>query len=111
MAPPSTCISWYFLPSISTSISTGWKAPGIAADARRILRNRSSASGWPLAAIAPMFQITGRWASRSVVPISSRRPLLYSRGDGVEHLLVGILGDDLGERRGVGHGVVEQGGA
>ena len=79
MAPPSTCISWYFRPSISTSISTGGKAPGIAAEARRILRNSSSAPGWPLAAMAPMFQITGRWASRSVVPISSSRPFWYSR--------------------------------
>ena len=79
MAPPSTCISWYFLPSSSTSIITGWKTPGIAAEARRILRKSCSASGLPLAASAPMFQITGRWASRSVVPISSRRPSPYSR--------------------------------
>ena len=60
-------------------MNTGWKAPGIAADARRILRNSSSAPGWPLDAIAPMFQITGRWASRSVVPIISSRPFWYSR--------------------------------
>ena len=38
-----------------------------------------AASGKPEAAIAPMFQITGRCASRSVVPISSRRPFWYSR--------------------------------
>jgi hypothetical protein len=35
-------------------------APGMEAEASRIFRNRSSAPGWPLAAIAPIFQMIGR---------------------------------------------------
>ena len=41
-------------------------------------RNRSSAPGAPLVAIAPMSHSTGRRASMSVVAISSSRPLRYS---------------------------------
>ena len=35
-------------------------------------------SSVPTAAMAPMFQMTGRFASRLVVPMSKRRPLAYS---------------------------------
>ena len=36
--------------------------------------------------------------------------LLVLARDGIEHLLVGVAGDHLGQRAGVGHGIVEQGG-
>ena len=42
--PPSTCISWNFLPLPSTSISTGGKAPGMLPEASSTLRNRLSAA-------------------------------------------------------------------
>jgi hypothetical protein len=48
---------------------TGGNNIGIEADARSILRKRSSASGLLLAATIPMFQMTSLLASRSVVPI------------------------------------------
>jgi len=67
------------LPSTSASISTGGKAAGIEAEASSILRTRVSARRCPLAAMAPMFQITGRITLRFIVPISSSRPLLYAR--------------------------------
>ena len=57
---------------------TGGKTDGTEAEASMTLRTRSSASGWPLAAIAPMFHSTPRCASRLVVPISSMRPCRYS---------------------------------
>ncbi|MCY1182283.1 hypothetical protein D9M73_228370 [compost metagenome] len=57
---------------------TGETAPGILIDAIMMLRKRSSAPGASLAAIVPMFQVTGRPESRSVVPISRIRPLAYS---------------------------------
>ncbi|MNN45682.1 hypothetical protein D3C81_1600290 [compost metagenome] len=77
MTPPSTCISWNCLPSTSTSIMTGETAPGILIEASMMLRKSSSAPGAWLAAIAPMFQVTGRPESRSVVPISRIRPWAY----------------------------------
>src|ERR1700683_4863934 len=43
-----------------------------------ILRNSSSAPGASLEAIAPIFHITARPASRSVVPMSRNRPFWYS---------------------------------
>ncbi|MNL19419.1 hypothetical protein D3C87_1406180 [compost metagenome] len=78
MTPPSTCISWNSLPSTSTSIMTGETAPGMLIEATMMLRNSSSAPGAWLAAIVPMFQVTGRAQSRSVVPIIRIRPLAYS---------------------------------
>lgn len=42
---------------------TGGNATGIDADASITLRNSSSASGWPLLAISPMFQTTKRGTS------------------------------------------------
>ncbi|MNP24197.1 hypothetical protein D3C76_1169450 [compost metagenome] len=47
-------------------------------DAIMMLRNRSKAPGAWLDAIAPMFQVTGRHESRSVVPINRIRPLSCS---------------------------------
>jgi hypothetical protein len=44
------------------------------ADASMTEWKSSRRFGLSLAAIAPMFQVTGRMASRFVVPISSRRP-------------------------------------
>ena len=110
MAPPSTCISWNLRPSISTSSSTGSKAPGIADDARRILRNRSSALGWPLdcqGADIPDHRSLGVEIGGAD---QQQAALVVFATDLLEHFLVGVLGDHLGERRGVGHGVVEQGG-
>ena len=63
---------------------------------------------WP--PCAPMFQITGRWASRSVVPISSRRPFWYSRAIASNIFWSAYLAIISASGRGVGHGVVEQGG-
>ena len=77
-APPSTCISSYGLPSTSTRIIDGGKAPGIAAEARRMVRQSSSAFGSPLAATAPRFQITGWRASKFVVPTRRMRPFVAS---------------------------------
>ncbi|MNF91820.1 hypothetical protein D3C84_744390 [compost metagenome] len=57
---------------------TGETAPGMLIDASMMLRNRSSAPGAWLEAMAPMFQVTGRPESRSVVPISKILPLAYS---------------------------------
>ena len=57
---------------------TGGNIPGIAAEASMILRTRSSRRGWPLAAIAPMFQMASLPVSRLVVEISSSRPFSYS---------------------------------
>src|SRR6266702_1931550 len=70
---PSPCNSWNFLPFASTSIGTGEKNPGMAEDASRMSRN-SRAPCSPCAAIAPMFQITRRPASRFVVATHRRRP-------------------------------------
>jgi hypothetical protein len=50
----------------------------MAADANMMRRVVSSARGWPLWAMAPIFQITGNWASRSVLPINSSRPESYA---------------------------------
>ncbi|MNU44989.1 hypothetical protein D3C71_338220 [compost metagenome] len=47
-------------------------------EASMMLRKSSSAPGALLAAIAPMFQVTGRPESRSVVPISRILPFEYS---------------------------------
>ncbi len=49
------------------------------AEAAITSRNSCKASGVPTAAIRPMSQITVRWVSRSVVTISSFRPLAFSR--------------------------------
>jgi hypothetical protein len=59
-------------------MNTGGKATGIAAEARISWRTRLSAPGLPEFAIAPMFQIIGRPASRLVVPMNSIRPLRCS---------------------------------
>ena len=72
--PPSACISWNLCPPASTSISTGGNAPGIDPAASRISLNSFSALSPPLAAIAPIFQATGRSASRLVVSTKRRRP-------------------------------------
>ena len=64
--PPSTCISWYFLPSISTSMKTGGNIDGMDAEASRTLWNNFTRSGLVLEAMAPMSQITGCSASRLV---------------------------------------------
>ena len=61
-----------------TSIITGGKAPGIDAEASRMLLNSAIARGSLLAAIAVMFQITGSSESRLVVPTSRIRPFAYS---------------------------------
>ena len=60
LAPPSTCISWKWFPAASTSKCCGGNMAGMEADATMILRNSSRAWGWPLTAMAPMFQITSR---------------------------------------------------
>ncbi len=73
VAPPSTCVSVNLRPFTSTSIGTSGKNPGTDADASRTVRYSSLASGRPLAAIAPMSQITSRRVSMFVVPTSSRR--------------------------------------
>jgi hypothetical protein len=57
-----------------TSIMTGGKAAGMAEEASNTLRTVLRARGWPLPAVAPMFQMTGCYVSRSVVAASSRRP-------------------------------------
>ena len=57
-----------------SNMKTGGKAPGMAADANNRRRTRSSEFGWPLAAIAPIFQAAGNCASISEVPISNSRP-------------------------------------
>ena len=57
---------------------TGETAPGMLIEAIMTLRKRSSAPGAPLDAMAPMFQVTGRPESRSVVPICRARPFAYS---------------------------------
>ena len=48
------------------------------AAAKRIGRKRSNDAGLPLEAISPKSQMTGRSASRFVVPINSLRPFLCS---------------------------------
>jgi hypothetical protein len=61
-------------PPVSRPERHGFGSPGTDADASKILRIKPMASGRPLSAIAPMFQITGTPASRSVVMITSARP-------------------------------------
>jgi hypothetical protein len=56
----------------------GGKAPGMAADATRMSRTRSRAFGLPLAAILPIFHMTGLRASMLVVPMRRMRPLASS---------------------------------
>ena len=48
-------------------MSCGAKASGTLAEAASTLRMRSIESGWPEAAMAPMFQTTPRLASMLVV--------------------------------------------
>ena len=76
-------------------MKTGSNKPGTLAEARRTFRNNSSASGRPLAAIAPMFHNTGRWASRLVVTTKSRRPLTVGGSDIGQHCLIDLVSDDL----------------
>ena len=54
------------------------KMPGIAADASVILRTRSRRRGCPLAAIAPMFQITILPVSKIGGGDEQQRPFSYS---------------------------------
>src|SRR4051812_2906633 len=53
----------------------------MAEEASRIRRTVSSAFGWPLLAMAPMFQTTGICASRSEVAMSNSRPLVKRHPD------------------------------
>jgi hypothetical protein len=78
ITPPSTCISADRLPLLSTSMKVGANIPGIEAEAINTRRNRSRRAGCSLAAIAVMFQITARWASRLVVTTNRKRPLRCS---------------------------------
>ena len=57
---------------------TGGKTTGIEVEASRTSMMRSRAFGLLLAAIAPMFQMTGRAWSRLVVKMNNSRPLPYS---------------------------------
>ena len=59
-------------------MNCGGNTAGMLADAASTSRNRSTAFGAPLAAMAPMFQITARCVSRFVVTTSRRRPLACS---------------------------------
>ena len=59
-------------------MNCGGNTAGMLAEAASTSRNSSRALGAPLAAMAPMFQITARWESRLVVTTSRRRPLACS---------------------------------
>ena len=86
----------------STSKNTGGKATGIEADASITLRNSSSASGWPLLAISPMFQTTKRGTSRSAVPMYSRRPRWCACGHALQQLGIDMPRDQRLQRPRVG---------
>ena len=58
---------------------TGATAPGMLADAIMMFLNSCRAAGEAMDAMAPIFQVTARPASRSVVPISRTRPFANSR--------------------------------
>jgi len=81
VAPPSTCISLNRRPFTSTSMGTVGKKPGTDAEARRMDRYSSLASGRPLEAMAPMSQTTSRRVSIFVVPTYSRRPAAWAETD------------------------------
>jgi hypothetical protein len=74
VTPPSTCISLKRRPAFSTSRYTGGNNPGMLEEARSTFWKSPSAPGAPEAAIAPMFQATGRPVSTLVVITKRRRP-------------------------------------
>jgi hypothetical protein len=57
----------------------------------------ANASGDPIAAIRPIFQITVRWLSRLVVTMWRSRPCVLG-GDGRERILINIPADEFGRR-------------
>ena len=58
----------------AAAIITGGNTAGTLAEATRTSLNSAAASGFGLAAMAPMSHTTGRWASRLVDTTSRRRP-------------------------------------
>ena len=107
-APPSTCISWYFFPSFSTSIITGGKTPGTLAEATSTLRNRSRACSPPRWAMAPMSQMTVSSRSRLVVATSSMRPFGGFARDGEDEFVGDEALDEIAQRLAVEHADIEQ---
>src|SRR5690242_8667579 len=71
----------------------------MAAEERSTVRNSSSASGRPLVAIAPMSQITGRSASRLVVPMSRPAPFQMLGGNLFQEVVIDVISDNFRERR------------
>ena len=81
---PSRCISWNFLPLASTSISTGWKKPGMLDEASSTSRNSLSALSSPLL------------GDRAHVPDHPTAGVLIG-GHHEEAATLGVLGGDRGE--------------
>jgi len=75
--------------------------PGIEAEAINTRRNRSRRAGCCSLAIAVIFQITARWASRLVVTTNRKTALALLDRDGVEQRVVGIVLDQLFQRFGL----------